>query len=133
MINKAILLGNLGADPESRTTNSGSTVTNLRVATSARVKRGDSWEDETTWHRVVCFGKTAENAARFLAKGRQVYVEGRTQHSEYTDKDGNRRWSTEVIADVIKFVGGKGDSGGDRGGSYGGSRRNSGPSDDIPF
>lgn len=124
MINKAILVGNLGADPEIRTSNSGVAVGNLRLATTTRVKRGDQWEDETEWHRVTVFGRTAENCGRFLEKGRQVYVEGRIQTRKWQDKDGKDRWSTEIVADVVKFIGGRG------GASSGGS----GSGDpEIPF
>ena len=130
-VNKVILVGNLGADPESRTTQSGTTVTNLRLATTERQKdREGNWGDHTEWHRVACFGRTAENAARFLRKGRQVYVEGRIRTRKWQDRDGNDRWSTEVIADTIQFLGGRdaggggggggGYSGGGGGGDYGG-------------
>src|SRR5690606_25489478 len=70
------------------------------------------WEDHTEWVRVSCFGRTAENAGRHLAKGRQVYVEGRMQTREYTDKEGAKRWSTEVVAHTLTFLGGRGDGGG---------------------
>ena len=128
-VNKVILVGNLGADPETRSTNSGSTVANLRIATTERQKNRESgdWEDHTEWHRVVCFGKTADNAARFLSKGRQVYIEGRIRTQKWQDRDGRDRWTTEVIANDVKFLGGRGDgggggnSGGD-GGANGGSR-----------
>ena len=76
-VNKVILVGRLGADPESRTANNGTTVTKLRLATSERRKQGDDWVERTEWHRVTCFGRTAENAARFLSKGRQIYLEGK--------------------------------------------------------
>lgn len=146
-VNKAILVGNLGADPESRETPSGMTVTNLRIATSERVKKGEQWEDHTEWHRVVCFGRTAENAAKFLTKGKQVYIEGRIRTNKWQDKDGNDKWSTEIIADNLRFIGSKGDgasgsgggySGGNSGGSSGGrggtpGYGNTGPDDGIPF
>lgn len=118
-VNKVILVGNLGADPESRTTGSGTTVTKLRIATSERQKdRDGNWGDHTEWHRVTCFGRTAENAARYLRKGRQVYIEGKIRTSKYQDRDGNDRWSTEVIADVLQFLGGR--EGGGGGGGYSG-------------
>lgn len=136
-VNKAIIVGNLGRDPEVRDTTKGSKIANLRIATTERRKVGDNWEDHTEWHTVTCFGKTAELVERYLSKGRQVYVEGRLQTRKWQDKDGHDRYSTEVVADVIRFLGGKGDSGGQRetsqpqrsngGGGYGGNN------DDIPF
>lgn len=104
MVNKVILIGNLGADPEVRT--AGPTVVGkLRVATSSRVKEGDQWVDRTEWHHVVCFGKTAENVGRYLAKGRQVYVEGRLRTNKWQDKEGKDRYTTEIIADEVRFLG----------------------------
>ena len=112
-VNKVILVGNLGADPESRTTQSGSTVANLRIATTERAKdRDGNWADHTEWHRVACFGRTAENVARFCRKGKQVYIEGKIRTRKWQDRDGNDRWSTEVIADQIRFLGGRGDGAG---------------------
>lgn len=122
-VNKVILIGNLGADPETRTSQSGTTVANLRIATTERVRdREGNWSDQTEWHRVVCFGRTAENVARFLKKGRQIYVEGRLQTRKWQDRDGNDRWSTEVVANDIRFLGGRGEGGGNAGGGggYGG-------------
>jgi len=104
LINKAILIGNLGADPEVRTSASGVAVANLRIATSERVKKDGEWTDHTEWHRVTCFGKTAENVGRFLKKGRPVYIEGRIQTREW-EKDGQKRWTTEIIANNIRFLG----------------------------
>lgn len=141
-VNKVILVGNLGADPEVRATNGGSKVANLRIATSERTKDKDgNWSDHTEWHRVVCFGKTAENVERFLTKGRQVYIEGKIRTTKWTDKDGADKWSTEVVAFNVSFLGGKGDSP-DRGAPAGASGpdayaasygQGGGASDDIPF
>ena len=129
-INKVILIGNLGRDPEVRTTQSGSKVATLNIATTERQKGADGqWGDHTEWHRVVLFGKTAENAERFLSKGRQVYVEGKLRTRKYQDKSGVEKYSTEIIADDLRFLGGK-DGGGGRSedrGSYGGG------GDDVPF
>jgi single-strand DNA-binding protein len=105
-VNRVTLIGNLGADPETRSSTSGTTIATLRVATSERVKVGEVWEDHTEWHKVVAFGKLAENAARFLTKGRQVYVEGKLRTRKWQDKDGNDRYSTEIVADGIVFLGG---------------------------
>ena len=104
-VNKAILVGNLGADPEMRQTNSGQAVCNLRIATTHRTKNGDNWEPATEWHNVVCFGRTAENVGQYCTKGKQVYIEGRIQTRKWTDSDGNERKSTEVVAHEVKFLG----------------------------
>ncbi len=123
-VNKVILVGNLGADPDMRYTPSGAGVCELRVATS------DSWTDKsgqrqerTEWHRVIVWGKRAEVCAKYLSKGRQVYVEGRIQTRNYDDKDGNKRYITEVIANDVQFLGG----GKEGGGAGGGGRREEGP------
>jgi len=129
MLNKVTLIGNLGRDPELRTTPGGSQVCNLSVATTERVKRGDAWEDHTEWHRVVCFGRTAENVARFKKKGATLYVEGRIRTNKWKDKDGQDRYTTEIVADDVKFIGGamnerppgNGDTGGGGGLDDGGS------------
>jgi single-strand DNA-binding protein len=143
-VNKAILIGNLGADPETRTATSGTMVANLRLATTERVKKGDAWEEATEWHRVTCFGRTAENVARYCKKGKQLYVEGRIQTRKYQDKDGNDRYATEIIANEVRFLGagsgegrGRGDAGGGgdggSGGFVGGGPSGAGVDDDIPF
>ncbi len=122
-VNKAILVGNLGQDPEMRTTAGGNAVCNLRIATSDRRKdRDGNWTDHTEWHSVVCFGRTAENVGRFCRKGKQVYVEGRIQTRKWQDRDGKDRWSTEIVADQIRFLGGRdgGEGGGGGGGGYSG-------------
>jgi single-strand DNA-binding protein len=109
-VNKVILVGHLGKDPEVRYIQSGQAVCTLRLAMTERRKDGESgWKDHTEWMDVVCWGKTAENAGKFLAKGRQVYVEGRLQTRQYKDKDQNDRYKTEVVADELKFLSG-GDS-----------------------
>lgn len=108
MINKVILIGNLGQDPKVHTTQSHAIVTQLSVATSRRVKQADGqYADETEWHRVTCFGKTAEVARDYLAKGRQVYIEGRLRTRKFTDKDNTEKYVTEVICDVLKLLGRK--------------------------
>lgn len=102
---RVTLVGNLGKEPELRFAAGGIAVANLRVACTERVKKGDAWEEQTEWVAVVCFGKTAENAGQYLQKGRQIYAEGRMQTREWKDKDGNKRWSTEVIANQVLFLG----------------------------
>ena len=105
-VNKVILVGNLGRDPETRTTQAGDTVASLSVATSHRSRdRGGEWTDATEWHRVSVFGRAAESAARYLTKGRQVYVEGRMQTRQWTDREGRERRTTEVVAHTVRFLG----------------------------
>ncbi len=107
MINKVILIGNLGADPELRYTSGGQAVADLRLATSRKwtAKDGTS-KEETEWHRVVVWGKQAESCKEYLSKGRQIYVEGRLQTRQWEDRDGNKRYTTEVVAENVKFLGG---------------------------
>ena len=127
-VNKVILVGNLGADPEVRTSNGGMAIANLRIATAERKKAQDgTWADHTEWHRVTCFGKDAENVQKFCKKGRQLYVEGSLRTTKYQDKKtGEDKYSTEIVAHQIKFLGGgREEGGGDRapssgGGQYGG-------------
>jgi single-strand DNA-binding protein len=107
-LNKVMVIGNLGRDPEVRYSQSGMAICNLSVAVTERVKDGDSWKDATEWFRVVCFGKTAESAAQHLAKGRQVFAEGRLKSSRYTDKDGVEKTSVEVLCSSLTFLGGAG-------------------------
>ncbi len=106
-INKVILVGNLGADPDTRYMPSGSAVTNIRVATSESWKdknTGDQ-QDRTEWHSVAFFGRLAEVAAEYLRKGSQVYIEGKLRTRKWQDRDGNDRWSTEVIASEMQMLG----------------------------
>lgn len=104
-VNKVIIVGNVGRDPEVRYSQSGTAVCNLSVAVTERVKDGDGWKDATEWFRVVTFGKQAESAGQYLEKGRQVYVEGRLRTSKYKDKDGVEKTSTEVVTHAIQFLG----------------------------
>ena len=108
-VNKAIILGRLGQDPEIRTTASGTQVANLNVATNERgPKQADgSYQDATEWHKVILFGKTAEIAGQYLQKGSQVYIEGRLQTRKWQDQNGQDRYSTEVVANEMQFIGGK--------------------------
>ena len=119
-VNKVILIGNLGRDPETRFTGNGTAVTNFTMATTERRKQQDGqWGEQTTWHRIVAFDRLAELCQQYLSKGRQVYVEGRIQMRKYTDRDGAERTSTEIIAREITFLQG-GSAGGGRGGYSGG-------------
>ncbi len=134
MINKVILVGNLGADPEVRSTNSGMKVANLRIATSERQKdrATGEWKEHTEWHRVVVFGRTAEVVEQYAQKGRQLYIEGRLRTRKWTDQGGADRYSTEIVGDTLKLLGNRGGGGGggggggydgggyDAGGGYGG-------------
>lgn len=106
MINKVILVGNLGRDPEVHTASSGNIVTQLSLATSRRVKNPDgAYGDEVEWHRVVCFSRTAEVARDYLSNGKQIYVEGRLRTRKYTDKQNIERYLTEVICEKLQMLG----------------------------
>mgnify|MGYP001619773314 CR=1 FL=1 len=108
-VNKALLLGHLGADPEVRYTDGGQAVANFRMATSESwTDKAGNRQEKTEWHRIVVWGRTAENVGQYLKKGREVFVEGRIETREWTDKDGQKRWSTEIKADRVVFVGGGG-------------------------
>jgi single-strand DNA-binding protein len=150
-INKVIIVGNLGGDPETRYMPSGSAVTNLTVATneSWKDKATGEQKDRTEWHKVAMFNRLAEIAAEYLRKGSQVYIEGKLRTRKWQDKSGQDRWTTEIIADEMQMLGGRGGAGG--GGAGGGSSaptsssQGSGPpsappqagpddfDDDIPF
>ena len=107
-VNKVILLGNLGRDPETRYTTGGDAVTNLNIATSEQWKdKSGEKQERTEWHRVVLFGRQAEIAGEYLKKGRSVYIEGRLQTRKYTDKDGVEKYSTEIVADRMQLIGGR--------------------------
>jgi single-strand DNA-binding protein len=106
-VNKAILLGNLGADPEIRYTPSGTAVTNFRIATSeTRTNKDGQKETKTEWHRIVTFGRLAEICGEYLSKGKQIYIEGRIQTRSWDDKDGNKRQTTEIVANKMQMLGG---------------------------
>lgn len=120
-LNKVTIIGNLGKDPEVRYTQTGTAVCNMRMGATERRKDGDNWTDHTEWFTVICFGKTAENAGRFLKKGRQVYVEGRLQTRQWQDKENQTRYTTEVVANQIIFLGGGKEGGMESGGFSGGS------------
>lgn len=151
-VNKVILIGNLGKDPEVRFTPSGQAVANFSIATT------DSWTDKTTgqkqerteWHRIVVWGKQGEHCGEYLKKGRQCYVEGRLQTREWTDKEGKKKYTTEVVANTVQFLGGgqRADGGAPRasgapeatggGNDFGGGTPSDDmggppPADDIPF
>lgn len=106
-VNRICLVGNVGRDPESRFTQGGTAVCNFSLAVGERIKNGDQWVDATTWFSIVAFGKLAESAGNHLNKGVPVYIEGRVVNREWTDKEGQKRRSTEVIVSDMVFLGGK--------------------------
>ena len=110
-INKGILVGNLGADPETRYTASGSAITRITVATSEswRDKQTGENQERTEWHRVVFFSRLAEIAGEYLRKGRQVYIEGSLRTNKWQDQSGQDRYTTEIIASEMQMLGGRGD------------------------
>lgn len=152
-VNKVIILGNLGRDPELRYTASGQAVANFSVATSDRWtdKNSGQPQERTEWHRIVVWGKQGENCGKYLKKGRSVYIEGRLQTREYPDpKDpSQKRYTTEIIASAVQFLGSGRDEGGDAprsmdnggygapppefGGGNGGDMGGGNPGEDIPF
>lgn len=107
-LNKVMLIGRLGADPEIRYTPDGTPVVNFSLATDSPVKRNDQWETETEWHRVVAWRRLAEICNEYLSKGRLVYVEGKLRTRSWEDRDGNKRWTTEIIARDIQILDTKG-------------------------
>jgi single-strand DNA-binding protein len=153
-VNKVILVGNLGVKPELRYTPGGQAVANFRIATNERWggRDGQPAQERTEWHNIVVWGKTAENCGKFLDKGRQVYIEGRLQTREWQDKEGQKRYTTEIVAQTVQFLGGRGGEAGGGGGmgdedrlpagvpsrgageDFGSSDMGSGGSDDdLPF
>jgi single-strand DNA-binding protein len=105
-INKVIVIGNLGADPELRYTPGGQAVCDLRVATTEQwTDKGGERKEQTEWHRIVVWGKQAENCSQYLSKGRQVYVEGRLRTRQW-EKDGQKHYTTEIVAQTVQFLGG---------------------------
>jgi single-strand DNA-binding protein len=144
-VNKVIIVGNLGGDPDTKYMPSGSAVTNLTVATneSWKDKQTGEQKDRTEWHKVAMFGRLAEIAAEYLRKGSQVYIEGKLRTRKWTDKQGNDRYTTEIIADEMQMLGGRGGGGAPAMGgpppSSAPPQGSSGPAggddfdDDIPF
>ena len=140
-INKAILIGRLGSDPEVRYTPSGVAVANFSIATSEEWKDKDTGEkkERTEWHRIVAWRKLGEICGEYLSKGRQVYIEGRIQTRDWEDRDGNKRYTTEIVATDVQFLGGRDAGSGARAASgasasdYQGSPMQAPEDDDIPF
>jgi single-strand DNA-binding protein len=144
-LNKVMLIGNLGKDPEVRYTTSGTAVASFSLATSERFKsKSGEWEERTEWHNVTLWGRQAEIAGEYLSKGKTVYIEGRLQTRKWQDKDGRDRYTTEVVCEKMQMLSGKGEGGGRQGGGRptggGGEPYPSydepagfNPDDDIPF
>lgn len=129
-INRVILTGNLTKDPELKTLDSGFAICSLRIANNTRKKEGDNWVDKPNYFDVTIFGRSGENAAKYLAKGRSVAIDGRLEWREWEDKEGNKRQSTEIIADNVQFLssgGGNGD------GAAPAAAAGDDASDDLPF
>ncbi|HEY0711062.1 MAG TPA: single-stranded DNA-binding protein, partial [Polyangia bacterium] len=123
-VNKVILIGNLGGDPELKYTPSNRPLCNLSVATNEVFKdKSGQRQERTEWHRVTVWGEQAETCSKYLAKGRSVYVEGRLQTRSWDDKDGKKRYSTDIVADRVVFLGGGGGAGAEGGARRGGGGR----------
>jgi len=139
-VNKVILIGNLGKDPELRYTPGGQAVASFPLATSEKWRDKEGvMQDNTEWHNIVVWGRQAETAKEYLAKGRQVYIEGRIQTRSWDDKEGNKRYTTEVVAQRVQFLGSRG-QGGSGGGGGGSEMPSDSPQpdlteedDDLPF
>ena len=120
-INKVILVGNLGNDPDTKYTQAGMAITRISLATtSVRKDRDGNQQERTEWHRVVFFGKLGEIAGEYLRKGSQVYVEGELRYDKYTGQDGVEKYTTDIVANEMQMLGGRGEGGG---GGYGGGER----------
>lgn len=139
-LNKVMLIGNLGRDPEVRYTTSGTPVASFSIATTDRFKnKAGDWEDRTEWHNITLWGRLAEIAGEYLAKGKTVFIEGRLQTRKWQDRDGKDRWTTEVVGEKMQMLSAKGDGGGRGRGSDETSYAPSydepafNPDDDIPF
>jgi len=147
-VNKAILVGNLGKDPELRYTPSGTAVCTFTLATTDRFKNKQGEQQERTeWHNIVVWAGLAEICGKYLTKGKQVYLEGRIQNRSYDDRDGNKRYISEVVVNEMQMLGRAGDQGGSGGSGGGGGRSTTStenyssapqeppfnPDDDIPF
>jgi len=153
-LNKVMLIGRLGKDPEVRYTQGGTAVASFSIATTEKFKKGDEWEEKTEWHAITVWARLAEIAGEYLAKGKEVFIEGRLQTRKWQDKDGKDRYTTEIVGEKMQMLSGKGEGGsskseggnkGDNQSSNGGGGGNGGagyshkeygafnPADDIPF
>ena len=144
-LNKVMLIGNLGKDPEVRYTASGTAVASFSLATSDRIKnKNGEWEEKTEWHNVTLWSRLAEIAGEYLSKGKTVYIEGRLQTRKWQDRDGKDRYTTEIVGEKMQMLSGKGEGGGGGGRPAGAGRAAESqapgyeepvfnPDDDIPF
>lgn len=146
-LNRVMLIGNLGADPELRYTQGNQPVLSLRLATTESFNnRAGERQERTEWHAVTLWGKRAEALSKFLSKGERIFVEGRIQYRQWEDRDGNKRWSTDIVATNIILLGGRGGGRRDGGDDFGGGDFGGGPppggggdfgggdfDDDVPF
>ena len=140
-LNKVMLIGNLGKDPEVRYTAAGTAVASFSLATSEKFKnKNGEWEERTEWHNITLWARLAEIAGEYLAKGKTVYIEGRLQTRKWQDRDGKDRYTTEIVGEKMQMLSGKGEGGGRQGGrteNHARSRRYEepvfNPDDDIPF
>jgi single-strand DNA-binding protein len=131
-VNKVILVGNVGKDPEVRYTQTGTAVATFSLATSDRIKRNDQWEDRTEWHNIVAWGRTAETCGQWVKKGTQLFVDGRIQTRKWQDRDGNNRYTTEIVVNQMLLLGrgqGQRPDAGQDSSPAGGARA---PADDFP-
>lgn len=134
MLNKVMLIGRLGADPEVRYTQSGKPTASFTIATTETWKKDGEKKEKTEWHRVVTWEKLAEICGQYLTKGKQVYIEGKLQTRKWQDKEGNDKYTTEIVANTMKMLGGKADGAMDApAGSSDVGGREPGEDDDIPF
>lgn len=140
-MNKVTLIGHIGKDPEVRYTTSGTAVASVTLATSEKIKKGDAWEDHTEWHNLVLWGRKAEIAGEYLAKGSHIAIAGKLRTRKWQDKDGNNRYTTEIVVDELEMLGKKRDSNGEKPAesNYSGANPNHEghesymSDDDIPF
>lgn len=137
-LNKVMLIGHLGSDPELRYTQGGQPVCNFNLATNEKWEKDGKSQERTEWHKVVVWGKIAESCEKYLKKGRQAYIEGKLQTREWEDKDGSKRYTTEVVAQTVQFLGGEGKASGGGGRSGGGKQEDHSQDShwddsDIPF
>ena len=133
-VNKVIIVGRLGADPEVKAIGSGTTVARLNVATSESWVKDGQKQEKTEWHRITVWGKLAEICGKHLSKGRQVYVEGKIQTRQWEDQQGQKRYSTEIVASTVQFLGSKDEGGhGGGGGNQGGGGNKGQQQEDFNF
>lgn len=135
MLNKVMIIGNLGADPELRQTTSGTSVCEMRIATNESWfdKQSNERKDRVEWHRVIVWGASGENCAKYLSKGSKAYVEGRIQTREWQDQSGNKRYTTEIVANSVQFLSTRGSAGGGSHAPSGGGCSQQFNDDEIPF